>query len=149
MTAPSPLHANAVAAFGPEGWRAVLISGDSGAGKSELTLRLLGRGWRLIADDYSLVWASGQRLYAAPPPTIVDRIEARGVGIVRSPALPMARAVLFIEGDSEPERLPDPSSRAVDGVELPLLRLDLHAPSAVELVSLAMARLSSASGLAY
>ena len=148
MTALPPIHANAVAGFGPRGWRAVLIEGESGAGKSELTLRLLGRGWRLVSDDYSLVWASGDRLYVAAPPTIVDRIEGRGVGILSFPALTLAEAVLVIEGDDAPERLPEPAVRQVAGLSLPLIRLDLHGPAAVELVDAAMRRLPPAPGLA-
>lgn len=45
------LHAAAVA--GPDG--AVLIAGDSGAGKSALLAALLQRGWQLLADDIGAV----------------------------------------------------------------------------------------------
>ncbi len=41
------VHATAVALAG----RCVLLLGPSGAGKSDLALRLLDRGWRLVADD--------------------------------------------------------------------------------------------------
>lgn len=42
-----PLHASAVAVDG----RALLLSGDSGMGKSTLAAALAGRGYRLVADD--------------------------------------------------------------------------------------------------
>ncbi|MBA3881078.1 MAG: aldolase, partial [Sphingobium sp.] len=45
------LHVSCVAI----GDRAVLIEGRSGAGKSDLALRLIDRGARLVSDDYTLV----------------------------------------------------------------------------------------------
>ena len=62
-------------------------SAASGAGKSDLALRALQAGWRLVADDYALVWRSGEGLWARAPETIVGRIEARGLGVVPEPAL--------------------------------------------------------------
>ena len=45
------LHASTVALDG----RAVLISGPSGSGKSDLALRLLDRGFTLVSDDQTIV----------------------------------------------------------------------------------------------
>ena len=92
MTPAQPLHATAVAQWAPgAGWRAILISGPSGAGKSDLALQLIGRGWRLVADDSVHVFASGEALYAVAPETIAGRIEVRGVGITGAGALGVAR----------------------------------------------------------
>ena len=65
-----PIHATAVARHTPAGWRGALIQGPSGVGKSDLALRLIGQGWRLIADDWTHLWASSGALYAAAPTTI-------------------------------------------------------------------------------
>ena len=90
MTAATqPLHATAVARHTPAGWRGVLIQGPSGVGKSDLALKLIGQGWRLIADDWTHVWASGGALYAAAPATITGKIEVRGLGIVAAPLWPL------------------------------------------------------------
>src|SRR3712207_8502214 len=43
----SLLHASSVAREG----EAVLLIGSPGAGKSDLVLRLIREGWRLVADD--------------------------------------------------------------------------------------------------
>src|SRR5688500_19640981 len=72
------IHASTVASNG----RAVLISGPSGSGKSDLALRLLDRGFTLVSDDQTLVRRDGDRLIASPPPNIAGKLEIRGLGIV-------------------------------------------------------------------
>jgi serine kinase of HPr protein (carbohydrate metabolism regulator) len=124
------------------GWRAILITGPSGAGKSDLALRLLGRGWRLVADDYVHVFASGDALYATAPETIAGRIEARGVGVVDACVQGVVRLVLEAAlTKAAPERLPDAETRTVAGRSLPLVRLAGFETSAVEKVAAAIARL--------
>jgi hypothetical protein len=143
MTAAPPLHATAVARWTPgAGWRGILISGPSGAGKSDLALRLIGHGWRLVADDYVHVFASGEALYATAPASIVGRMEARSVGIISACARGVVRLVLTVDlGGPGPERLPEPDSRALAGLTLPRLRLAGFEASAVEKVAAAIAAL--------
>ena len=143
MSAAHPLHATAVAQWAPGvGWRAVAISGAPGAGKSDLALRLIGRGWRLVADDYVHVFASGDALYATAPATIAGRIEARGVGIIGACARGVVRLVLAVElSESAVERLPEPEMQSLAGRPLPLLRLAGFEASAVEKVAAAIAPL--------
>jgi serine kinase of HPr protein (carbohydrate metabolism regulator) len=142
VSAVQPIHATAVAQWAPgRGWRAIVVVGPSGAGKSDLALRLIGRGWRLVADDYVHVFASGEALWAAAPQTIAGRIEARGVGIVEACARGVVRVVLAVELGSAPERLPEAETRTLAGRALPLLRLDGFEASAVEKVAAAIARL--------
>ena len=134
----APLHGTVAARWTPAaGWRGVLITGPSGAGKSDLALRLIGAGWRLVADDYAHVFASGGALYATCPTTIVGRIEARGVGGVPVCALGLVRLVLAVELSAGPvERLPEPADIGIAGVRLPRVRLCGFEPSAVEKVTL-------------
>lgn len=143
MIPAQPLHATAVAQWAPgAGWRAVLIRGPSGAGKSDLALRLIGRGWRLVADDYVHVFASDGALYASAPDTIAGRIEARGVGIIHAGSRGVVRLVLAVDlGGPAPERLPDPDAQAIAGLTLPRLRLAGFEASAVEKVAAAIAAL--------
>jgi serine kinase of HPr protein (carbohydrate metabolism regulator) len=142
MTA-APIHATTVARWIPGvGWRGVLVTGPSGSGKSDLALRLIGRGWRLVADDYSHVFASGGALYATAPGTIAGRIEARGLGIVTTPVLGTARLVLAVDClDRSPERLPGDDRVALAGLALPRVGLVSRHASAVEIITLATAAL--------
>jgi serine kinase of HPr protein (carbohydrate metabolism regulator) len=143
MTKPmQPLHATAVARHTPQGWRGVLIQGPSGVGKSDLALRLIGQGWRLIADDWTHLWASSGALYAAAPATIAGKIEARGLGIVTAPPHALARIVLAIQCTHEAiERLPEAAIWTWDGVAIPQLRLDPRPASAGQVVATALAAL--------
>ncbi|MDO8910822.1 MAG: HPr kinase/phosphatase C-terminal domain-containing protein [Phenylobacterium sp.] len=143
MSIAQPLHATAMAQWKPgTGWRAILISGPSGAGKSDLALRLIGRGWRLVADDYVHVFASGEGLYVTAPDTIRGRIEARGLGIIGACVQGVVRLVLAVDlVEAAPERLPDPEMRNLGGRSVPLLRLSGFEASAVEKVAAAIAPL--------
>lgn len=137
-----PIHATAVTRSGPEGWRGVLLRGPSGAGKSDLALRLIHRGWRLVADDYTHVWASGQALHACAPQRIAGHIEARGLGIVSVGPRPMTRIVLLVDCLMEsPERLPEPGFDQLAGIRLPSLSLDIRPASAPLTLGLALDRL--------
>jgi len=139
MTAEPPVHASTVALRLGGDWVAVLLLGPSGAGKSDLALRLMGRGWRLVSDDYTRLWASDGGLYAAAPERIAGRIEARGVGIVSAATRPMARVILAVACVAEAvERLPEPQTRGFAGVEIPVLALDPRDASTVDKVAAAI-----------
>ncbi|KRN30841.1 HPr(Ser) kinase/phosphatase [Weissella halotolerans] len=61
----------------------VLITGDSGVGKSETALELIQNGHRLIADDRVDVYAQDEeRLVGEPPAILRNLMEIRGVGII-------------------------------------------------------------------
>ncbi|HAQ33260.1 MAG TPA: serine/threonine protein kinase, partial [Rhodospirillaceae bacterium] len=60
----------------------VLLRGPSGSGKSDLALRLIDGGGRLVADDQTLVEIQGERLVATAPETIAGKMEVRGVGVL-------------------------------------------------------------------
>lgn len=131
------IHATAVA--DPATARAVLLRAPPGGGKSDLALRLIDRGWHLIADDQVAVEPRDGRLIARPPTTIAGRIEARGLGIVALPYMDEATIVLVVDlvAPEAVERLPEPARCMLAGVDLPLLRLAPFEASAVTKVRLA------------
>ncbi|MGA3401716.1 MAG: HPr kinase/phosphatase C-terminal domain-containing protein [Acetobacteraceae bacterium] len=110
----------------------VLLIGPSGSGKSDLALRLLGRGFSLVADDRVDI----EDGVAAPPPALAGLLEVRGLGIVRLPYAASARLALVAELGVAAERLPAPGRHT--GLGLPLIRLDPAAASAPERVALAL-----------
>ena len=61
----------------------VLLTGESGVGKSEAAVELLKLGHRLIADDaVEIKKVSGNALIGTAPDLIRDYVELRGIGIV-------------------------------------------------------------------
>ena len=61
----------------------VLLTGDSGIGKSEAAVELLKRGHRLIADDaVEIRRISNNALLGTAPALIRNYIELRGIGII-------------------------------------------------------------------
>ena len=61
----------------------ILITGDSGVGKSETAIELIKRGHRLIADDaVELRKVSSQTILGRAPDIIRYYVELRGIGVV-------------------------------------------------------------------
>ena len=61
----------------------VLITGDSGVGKSELALELISRGHGLVADDIvEISRVAPNSLEARCPPMLRDFLEVRGLGVL-------------------------------------------------------------------
>jgi serine kinase of HPr protein (carbohydrate metabolism regulator) len=128
----SIVHATSVARRIDRGWLAVLLFGESGSGKSDLALRALDAGWRLISDDYTVVWPSGGTLWARAPDAIADRLEARGLGLLYAPRLCVAKVALAATCQTgELERLPEDEVMTLEGLTLPAVRLHALETSAL------------------
>ena len=133
------VHATTIAIGG----RGVLILGDSGAGKSDLALRLMAEGALLVADDQTRLMLNNGKLVATAPPTIAGRIEARGVGVLGAPQIESATLHLAVELSTKLlERMPELSFWQPLGVaaapHLPLISLSPFEPSALAKLRLAL-----------
>jgi len=110
----------------------VLVLGPAGSGKSDLVLRLLDRGFDLVADDRVEI----EHDMARAPASLAGLIEVRGLGLLRLPHVAQARLALVVDVSARMERLPVPARHAALG--LPLIALDPAAASAAQRVALAL-----------
>lgn len=115
------VHATAVALGGA----GVLLRGPSGSGKSDLALRLIDGGGRLIADDQTMLSRDGAAIRMTAPATIAGRLEVRGLGIVTVPTAPAAALTLVVDlADAAMiDRMPQPARCRILGLAVPLLTL--------------------------
>lgn len=129
------VHATCVAVAG----RGILITGESGAGKSDLALRLIDRGALLVGDDQVTLANVDGLLHASPPESIAGKIEVRGIGIVSAPFQADVAVALAVELGAA-ERMPDIGQREICGIALPCAIVDPREPSAPIKVELALQR---------
>ena len=135
MTDSLLIHATAVAIDGG----AVLLRGPPGCGKSDLALRLIDGGARLIADDQAVLHREDDHVLVRAPATIAGLIEVRGVGILRLDPLDEARLALVVDlvPSAEVERLPEPRCEVVLGLAVPLIAIAPFEASAAAKLRLA------------
>ncbi|HEY1615304.1 MAG TPA: HPr kinase/phosphatase C-terminal domain-containing protein [Rhizomicrobium sp.] len=110
--------------FGAPANLAVLLIGESGAGKSDLTVRLIERGAVLVADDRcDLAYRDGA-LSVSAPANLTGLLELRGVGILTFPFAAAASVGLVarLQNLGQIPRYPDPQRYRPPA--------DLHMPEA-------------------
>jgi serine kinase of HPr protein (carbohydrate metabolism regulator) len=125
----------------------VLLLGEPGAGKSDLALRLIDRGAKLVADDQVELTRKGDTIIASAPKSITGLIEVRGAGIFKMPirkSVPVLLAV-YLAKQEWIERLPYPSPYECLGTPIPELRICAFEPSAAIKVEMAAAALQDGS----
>ncbi len=110
----------------------MIVTGPPGSGKSDLVLRLIDRGFELVADDRVDV----EDGIARPPSALAGLIEVRGLGIMRLPWRPAAELALVVKLSCGGDRLPQPAR--CPSLGLPLVTLDPAPASAAQLVALAL-----------
>jgi serine kinase of HPr protein (carbohydrate metabolism regulator) len=120
----------------------LLVTGASGAGKSrfvpDVAARLAHLPIRLIADDRIRLARVGRRLVARPVAGFLGKIELRGLGIARHPAMPSAVVRGIVALAKEPiERLPDQpfETQELLGVYLPVLPLESGADASAAFIT--------------
>ena len=138
MTTPSltiQVHASCVEVAGT----GILLRGASGSGKSDLALRLIETGARLVADDRIDLTTLDGRLAASAPAPLAGRIEVRGLGIVGVPSVARCFIGLAVDLVSAPEveRLPARRECTYLGVGVPLIALAPFEASAAAKLRLA------------
>lgn len=120
----------------------VVLRGASGSGKSDLALRLIDAGDRLIADDRVELRVERGDVVATAPAALAGLLEVRGVGILPVPSVPGAVVGLIVDlvPRDHVERLPEPEVADLLGVAVPRLALhsfDASAPAKLRLAAAA------------
>ena len=106
------------------GGAAILISGESGIGKSELALALIDRGARLISDDHTALRLEGGRLVASPAQNIQGLIEVRNLGLLPIEPGPDCPVSLLLElNRAAPRWIERSQQRIILGVGVPEILL--------------------------
>ena len=133
------MHATAVAIAG----KGMMICGKSGAGKSDLALRLIDRGAILISDDYVDIRRTNGQLRLYPPANLAGKLEVRSLGIVERDYLPGTELNMIINLTESPDRFPlDKQAMILLGITVPFCTLDAMESSAAIKAELALQRSS-------
>jgi len=134
------IHATAVAIETELGFRALLLRGRSGSGKSDLALRLIDAGARLVTDDQSVLSRRDDMIIVGPPARISGLLEVRGIGIMRVEALAEAPVVLIADlvSPDQIDRLPERRREEIFGLSLPVIALTPFEASAPAKLRLAL-----------
>lgn len=105
--------------------KGVLLRGPSGSGKSDLALRLIDGGARLVADDRTDLTLRDDSVIATAPDATAGKMEIRGLAIVTVDFLTETPLVLVADlvGPADIERLPEPATMKLLGQSLALVHL--------------------------
>lgn len=121
----------------------VLLLGKSGAGKSDLALRLIDRGAVLVADDQVMLTLRDGTIMASSPPNINGLLEARDLGIFRfqeAGHIPLSLVIRLSERGVA-ERLPSPEFYDCMSINIPQILLYPFDASSVIKAEMAVASL--------
>ena len=143
MPVESNIHASCVAIGG----QGVLLLGGSGAGKSDLALRLIDDGAALVADDRTLLFVKNGALHAKAHPSIKGLLEIRGLGIVALRPRASVKLALAVTLGREGARLPalrffSPPPTLKTNTKLPQIRLNPRFASTPARIRAALAAFS-------
>lgn len=102
--------------------KGILLTGKSGAGKSDLALRLIEQvGAELVSDDITIISNKNNELYACSPDSIKGLIEVRGIGIINKKYIKETSIKLIVELVEDfklIERLPEKEYEKKEGVTI-------------------------------
>ena len=135
-TAKTQVHGTAIILDG----RGVLIRGPSGSGKSDLALRLMNAGGRLVADDRVNLALCGDMISMSAPPNLEGKLEIRGIGIVRVDFCKSAQLNLTCDlmSANQINRYPSENYAIFLAQQVPLLKVDANSVSATLKVQYAL-----------
>lgn len=130
MTVERCIHASCVSYDG----MGVLITGDSGTGKSSMAAGLMSHGALLVSDDQVVLSVYRNQLFARAPETIKGKMELYGLGVIGLKSGVMEQAPIGVLFHCAPlimpERMPDVAHKLLLDVPVPYYEIDpFHAYS--------------------
>jgi len=130
------LHATAIAIDG----LGVIIRGPSNSGKSDLALRLIEGGAKLVADDRVDIEKIGTALELSAPENLHGLIEVRGLGVANIGAAENTPLNLIVDlkASQDIERMPEQREESIEGISVPVVELDPFEASAAAKIKLAL-----------
>jgi serine kinase of HPr protein (carbohydrate metabolism regulator) len=139
------VHAGLIAMLRDTRWRGILLRGASGTGKSDLALRALDRGFRLVADDRVVVFSTRGRIFGRAPGGLRDLAEIRGLGVVPTGSLRLAEVALIVDcvASGKIERMPEPRRSVLLCAEIPTITIRSFEASAPAKLCRALERLGT------
>ena len=116
----------------------VLLRGASGSGKSDLALRLIDAGARLVSDDRTDLVVQDGCLYASAPAALAGLLEVRGIGLFQLDPVKKTpvRLVVDLVPQEQVPRLPEKREEDIGGVYVPRVALygfDASAPAKIRM----------------
>ena len=117
----------------------VIFRGPTGIGKSDLSLRLIDNGAKLISDDITELAIENETLIARAPKTIRHLLEVRGIGVLKIGGAQQVKlgVVIDLVTPEQIERRPENQSVKILGKNVPLFRifpLEASSPAKVRLI---------------
>lgn len=119
------------------GENGLLITGESGSGKSDLALRLIDSGATLISDDQTICMKKETSIHLFSMEKIYGLIEIRGIGLMKVPYIENIKLSMIIQlVDKEIDRLPKIRKKKLLGLNFPLIKIFSKEASAVAKIKL-------------
>ena len=115
------IHASSVDING----KGVVILGKSGAGKSNLAIKLISMGAKLISDDQTHFKFKENKIIISKPETTPNFIEARGIGLIKVPFVVSSKLFCFVKiTNLELNRLPNAKNKHCYGKKIKLMEFN-------------------------
>ena len=115
------IHASSIDING----KGVVILGKSGAGKSNLAIKLISMGAKLISDDQTHFKFKENKIIISKPKTTPNFIEARGIGLIKVPFVVSAKLFCFVKiTNLELNRLPNAKNKYCFGKKIKMMEFN-------------------------
>ena len=115
------MHATSVDIDG----KGVVILGKSGTGKSNLAVKLISMGAKLISDDQTKFKLKENTIIISKPETTPNLIEVRGIGLIKVPFVVSAKLFCFVKiTNLELKRLPDAKKKSCFGKKIKMMEFN-------------------------